>query len=189
MGRTKSEITEILSRWRDGDQQALHDLAPLVMQDLRQMAVRYLEGPEAHGIQATDLVNDFYAVVSDDSKRPLQPWQSRRQFFAFAGKAMRNLLISHLRRQGAAKRGGDSVHVPFDDMLNSTHDPDELLRLGEAVEDLERLDPLQGRIVDLVFFVGLTQQEPADVLEISVFKLRREWRTAKLWLRRALTAG
>ena len=188
MRQTTTDITEILSRWRDGDPHALHELAPLVMQDLRRLAVRYLQGPEAHGIQATDLIHDFYAVVSDDKKRPRQPWRSRRQFFAFAGKAMRNLLISHLRRQGAGKRGGGVVHIPFDDMLTRAHDPEELVRLADAVEDLELIDPLQGRIVDLVFFVGLTQQEAADALEISVFKLRREWRTAKLWLRHALTS-
>ncbi len=183
----QQDITEILSRWRDGDPDALAELAPLVMQDLRSMAIRFLHGPEAHGIQATELVNDFYAVVADDERKPMREWHSRRQFFAFAGQAMRNLLISHLRRLATAKRGGDRVRVDLEAVLNTAHDPDDVVRIGEAIEELEQVDPLQGRIVDLVFFVGLTQHEAADALDISIFKLRREWRTAKLWLRRALS--
>lgn len=187
MGDKDSDITEILSRWRDGDKSALDELAPLVMHDLRKLARSNLHGPEAHGIQATDLINDFYAVVADDRRKPTLPWQNRKQFFGFAGKAMRNLLVSHLRREHADKRGGDRIRVPIDEVLNRVHAPQDVVRIGEAVEDLERVDPLQGRIVDLVFFTGLTQQEAADALEISVFKLRREWRTARLWLRHALT--
>lgn len=185
--RKKTNITEILSRWRNGDTNALDELAPLVMQDLRQLAVHSLRGPEAHGIQVTELVNEFYAVVSDEAKKPSRTWHSRKQFFAFAGKSMRNLMLSALRKQKAQKRGGDQQRVPLDDVLNQDHDPDQVLRIGDALEDLERLDPLQARIVDLRFFVGLNQDEAADALEIGKAELRTQWEIARMWLRQALT--
>ncbi|MFK7885583.1 MAG: ECF-type sigma factor [Gammaproteobacteria bacterium] len=186
MTKRKTNITEILGRWRDGDAQALDELAPLVMQDLRQLAVHSLRGPEAHGIQVTELVNEFYAVVADDAKKPSRTWHSRKQFFAFAGKSMRHLMLSALRKQKTIKRGGDLHRVPLDDVLNQNHDPDQVLRIGDALEDLERLDPLQARIVDLRFFVGLTQDETADALEIGKVQLRTQWEIARMWLRQAL---
>ncbi len=177
----------MLGRWRDGDPQALDQLTPLVMHDLRKLAVHSLKGPQAHGIQVTELVNEFYSVVADAEKKPARAWHSRKQFFAFAGKAMRNLMLTSLRKQNALKRGGDQVRVSLEHVLNQDHDPHELMRIGEAVADLERIDPQQGRIVDLVFFVGLTQVEAADALEIPVADLRKQWAIAKLWLRQALT--
>lgn len=187
VNKKEKDITEILSRWRDGDPQALDQLAPLVMHDLRKLAVHSLNGPEAHGIQATELVNEFYSVVADDAKKPVRAWHSRKQFFAFAGKAMRNLMLTSLRKQNTLKRGGDRVRVSLEHVLNQDHDPHEVMRIGEAVADLERIDPQQGRIVDLVFFVGLTQAEAADALEMPVQELRNQWLIAKMWLRQALT--
>lgn len=182
-----NNVTQILNRWRKGDAQALDELAPLVMRDLRLLAIHHLNGPEAHGIQATELVNEFYAIVANEGRRPQQLWRSRKQFFAFAATAMRNLLLSTLRKHNAAKRGGDLTRVPLDYALNQHYQPDEVLRIGEALSDLARLDPLQAQIIDLVFFVGLTQKQAARALDMPEAQLRRQWRTARLWLREALS--
>lgn len=159
------------------------------MKDLRILALHYL-GPEYHrdhSLQTTELIDEFYAAIGRDGRAPKRPWANRKQFFGFAGTAMRNLLLDHIRQRLAAKRGGDMVKVPLDDFAALSHDPEEVLEIGEAVEKLEAIDPLHGQIVNLMFFVGLTREETASALEIPLSRLKREWRIAKLWLKRALS--
>ncbi len=177
-----------LRRWQDGDPAALNELAPMVMKDLRILALHYL-GPEYHrnhSLQTTELIDEFYAAIARDGRAPERPWANRKQFFGFAGKAMRNLLLDHIRQRMAAKRGGDAVRVPLDDFPALSHDPQEVLDIGEAVERLEAVDTLQGQIVNLLYFIGLNREEAADALEIPLSKLKRELRIAKMWLKRAM---
>ncbi len=188
MSGQDGNITRVLQRWQDGDPAALDELTPLVMKDLRILALHYL-GPDYHrnhSLQTTELIDEFYAAIAGDARKPAQPWANRKQFFGFAGTAMRNLLLDHIRHRLAIKRGGTAIRVPLEDIPGLSHDPQEVLQIGEAVEKLEAVDPLQGQIVTLLFFAGLTRDEAATALEIPLSRLKREWRLAKLWLRRAL---
>ncbi len=191
MPRISGNITTALRRWQDGDPAALNELTPLVLRDLRILALHHL-GPgyrREHSLQTTELINEFYAVFSSDDRKPARRWRDRKQFFAFAGQAMRNLLLDHLRRNLAQKRGGHVRRMPLEDFPNLCHDPAEVIEIGDAVQRLERLDPIQGQIVNLRFFVGLTLEETAGALGLSLSTLKREWRLARLWLQRELGQG
>ena len=124
-----------------------------------------------------------------------QPWENRTQFFAYMATTMRRILVNHARDRRVAKRGGDAVHVAFDEAFDVPVRPREeahgvdLLDLDEALRGLAEVDPRQSRIVELRYFGGLTNEETARTLEISVRTVKREWHTARLWLLRALDEG
>ncbi len=178
---SRSEVTECLDAWSQGDPDALSQLMPLVVDDLRRIAAKYLSGESpTHTLQPTALVNEVYLrLVGRQSVR----WKNREQFFAFSAEIMRRILVDHARRKSAARHGGEAVSIPFDDTICFPHlDTVDLLALDEALERLEAIDPRQRRIVELRFFTGLTLEETAEVLGVSSMTVKREWRTAKLWL-------
>lgn len=182
MALINSEVTMLLDRWNDGDQGALLELMPLIIDDLRGIARRRLLSESAgHTIQPTALVNEVYLRLVG---RRSVSWKNRAQFFAFVANTMRRILIDHARARNTHKRGEGVARVVFDESMGlpirERHD--ELLALDEALTDLQELAPRQGRIVELRFFVGLSVQEVALVEEISPTTVKREWRTAKLWL-------
>ena len=180
-------VTQLLVDWSNGDQAALQKLLPLVNVELRRVAGRYMR-KEAHGhtLQTSALVNEAYLRLVDQKK---VRWQNRAQFFGIAAQLMRRILIDHARRHRYAKRGGAARRVTLDEgAIVAEARAVELLALDHALERLAVLDARKGRVVELRFFGGLSLDETAEVMGISSPTVQREWRTAKAWLHRTLTA-
>jgi RNA polymerase sigma factor (TIGR02999 family) len=179
-------ITQLLIEWGKGDRAALDQLMPLVYGELRKLARRYLrrERPD-HTLQATDLVHEAYLRLI---KQDVVTWQNRAHFFGLASQMMRRILVNHALARRAAKRGGFVQRLSLDEGVRFGDQRDvDLVALDEALKDLEKMDPRQSRIVELRFFGGLSIEETAEVLKISPATVRREWSTAKLWLRRQMS--
>jgi RNA polymerase sigma factor (TIGR02999 family) len=180
-----SGVTELLRRWNLGDRGAMDRLMPIVYDELRRLAAGYLKGERRdHTLQPTALVHEAYLrLVRQDRVE----WQNRAHFFGIAARMMRRVLVDHARRRQAGKRdaGGFRLTVQVGDALEVSRDP-ELLELDEALVRLERLDVDQARVVELRFFGGLTVEETATVLGISTATVKREWRTARAFLRQEM---
>jgi len=178
-------ITHLLKEWSDGDAQALERLTPLVYEELRQQAARYLRRERhAHTLQTTALINEAYVRLID--VKDVQ-WQSRTHFFAIAANLMRRVLVDHARHRDAAKRGGAQIRLTLSDVDAVTKEKDiELLAIDEALTRLAVLDPQQARVVELRFFSGLSVEETAAALGISPKTVKRDWSVARAWLRREI---
>jgi RNA polymerase sigma factor (TIGR02999 family) len=188
MNPPPEEMTRLLLDWSKGDQAALDKLLPLVNAELRQLARRYMrrESP-GHTLQTSALVNEAYLRLID--QKHVQ-WQNRAHFFGIAAQLMRRILIDHARKAHYAKRGGGAIKVSLDEAAAVTEArAAELVAVDEALEKLTAMDARKGRIVELRFFGGLTEEETAEVMGISLPTVQREWRAAKAWLRRMLTEG
>ncbi len=181
MYETKNEVTALLEEWGNGDPEALGKLMPLVFEDVRSLARRHLSLEAAdHTLQPTALVNEVYLKLT--GLRRVE-WQNRAQFFGFLAQLMRRILVDHARRQLSAKRGSGNHELSFDESRELTEIPHrDMLALDDALADLAAHDPRKCGIVELRFFVGLTQEEIAEVLGISHRTVNREWRKARLWL-------
>ena len=178
-------ITHLLKEWSDGDQQALDELTPLVYEELRQQAARYLrkERPN-HSLQATALINEAFLRLIDVTD---VQWQNRAHFFGIAAKLMRRILVDHARRRDAEKRGGSQVCLTLDEGLAWASEPDvDLLAIDEALDKLAIIDEQQARVVELRFFSGLTVEETATALGISPKTVKRDWSVARAWLKREI---
>ena len=178
-------ITHLLKEWSEGDQQALDELTPLVYEELRQQAARYLrkERPN-HSLQATALINEAFLRLID--VKDVQ-WQNRALFFAIAANLMRRILVDHARRRDAEKRGGSQVCLTLDEGLAWANEPDvDLLAIDEALDRLAIIDEQQARIVELRFFSGLTVEETATALGVSPKTVKRDWSVARAWLKREI---
>lgn len=184
----RPDVTGLLRAWNDGRPGALEDLMPVVYAELHRLARARLRGERAdHTLQATALVNEAYVRLVGQTR---VRWQNRAQFFGTAAQFMRRILVDHARDRLSAKRGGGAPRVELDEALLATRERGiDLLALDAALERLELLDERQGRLVVLRFFGGLTIEEVAAVLEISPATAKREWTTARIWLRRELAAG
>src|SRR5262249_47606958 len=180
------DVTQLLVDWSNGDRAALEKLLPLVNAELRQLARRYMRRePPGHTLQTSALVNEAYLRLIDQKN---VQWQNRAHFFAIAAQLMRRILIDHARRRQYAKRGGGALKVSLDEAAAVTEArAAELLAVDEALQKLTAMDARKGRIVELRFFGGLTEEETAEVMGISTPTVQREWRAAKAWLRRMLT--
>lgn len=186
MGDGAREVTRLLEQWSDGDPRALERLMPLVLDQVRDLAARALarESP-AHTLQPTALVNEVYLRLA--GRRSVQ-WKNREQFFGFLADLMRRILVDHARRQRTSKRGGDAVKVTLDVVADVADIPSpDLVALNDALETLETIDRRQCRIVELKFFIGLKNEEAAEVLAISVKTVERQWKAAKAWLLREIS--
>jgi RNA polymerase sigma factor (TIGR02999 family) len=180
------EVTQLLVDWSNGDQAALDKLLPLVNDELRQLARRYMrrESP-GHTLQTSALINEAFLRLVDQQR---VRWQNRAHFFGVAARLMRRVLIDHARSHRYAKRGGGALKVSLDEAAAVTEArAAELLAVDEALEKLTKMDARKGRIVELRFFGGLTEAETAEVMGVSLPTAQREWRAAKAWLRRMLT--
>lgn len=175
------EITELLHRWKDGDDTALDRLLPIVYQELRRIAGSYLRRESSgHTLQPTALVNEAYLRIV---KAQGLEWENREQFFGISANLMRQILVDHARRSCAAKRGGKNTNVRLDDSLVVKDECNEdLLLLDEALTKLAEMDPFAVRVVELRYFTGLTIEETARALKTSPMTVKREWATARLWL-------
>ncbi|MEA2173403.1 MAG: hypothetical protein QOD00_995 [Blastocatellia bacterium] len=182
---SQQDVTELLLEWQQGDKCALDKLTPLVYDELRRIAHRYVQHErDGHTLQTTALVNEAYVRLVGGQGIE---WQNRAHFFAVTAQVMRHILIDHARRRRYAKHGGEAQRVSFDDAsVMSPERAAELVALDEALDELARLDARKGRVVELRYFGGLSLEETADVLDVSVMTVRRDWRAAKAWLYRAL---
>jgi RNA polymerase sigma factor (TIGR02999 family) len=189
------EVTQLLLRWRGGDEAALTALLPLVYEELRSLARRHLRHERgSHTLQRTALVHEAFLRIVDQKQ---VDWESRTQFYGIASQMMRRVLVDYARRRSAAKRGDGAQHVDLDAILQDEGDDLPLAQepaidfaaLDDALKRLEALDPQQGRLVELRFFGGLSIKETADVIGISPATVKREWAIARAWLQREITAG
>jgi RNA polymerase sigma-70 factor, ECF subfamily len=183
----RGDLTQLLVEWRGGDAAALDRLLPLVYAELRRIGHRYMrdERPD-HPLQTTALVNEAYLRLIDVNR---VDWRSRNQFYAVSARVMRRILVEEARKRNAGKRGADPSFVAVDEaLLPAPERGADVLALEEALEQLEVLDERKARVVELRCFAGLSVEETADVLGVSAETVFRDWRMAKLWLRRELSA-
>jgi RNA polymerase sigma factor (TIGR02999 family) len=181
------EITRLLLEWSDGSRSAFDELMPLVYGELHRQAARYLRNEHrAQTLQTTALIHDAYVRLIDQTG--IQ-WQSRTQFFAFAAKVMRHILVDHARTKLREKRGGGAVNVSLDEALIMTTDERsvDLIALDEALNRLAEIDQQQVQLVELRYFSGLSLEETAEALKISRATAARDWNVARAWLHRELT--
>jgi len=180
-------VTQLLVDWGNGDRQALEKLTPLVYQELKRLATRYLRRERReHTLQSTALVHEAWLRLIDQNH---VHWQNRAQFFGIAGEMIRRILIDHARNRQAAKRGDGAVKLSLDEALGAPDRRDfDLVALDDALKDLANFDPKQGKLVELRFFAGLSIEESAEVLGVSPATVKREWAAAKAWLYRELSA-
>lgn len=185
MSAAKS-VTQLLAEWGSGNEAARDELLPLVYDELRRLARDYLrrERPD-HTLQPTALVHEAYLRLAGQGA---VNWQGRAHFFGIAARLMRQILINHAEGRQAAKRGGAAQRLSLSaaDQL-APESAVDLVALDEALKALETLDARQSRIVELRFFGGLTVEEIAEVLRVSPATIKREWSSARAWLRRELS--
>ncbi len=186
MTASPGTISRLLINWREGDQNALNELMPLVYQELHRLARNYVRRQgRGQTLQTTELINESYLRLADHKD---MRWQNRSHFYAVAAQAMRRILIDRARAHFADKRGGHAVKVSLDEGATLADErAKELLALDEALIDLEKLDERKSRIVELRYFGGLSVDETAEALGVSPVTVMREWRSAKGWLLRALS--
>jgi RNA polymerase sigma-70 factor, ECF subfamily len=181
----EGEITSLLLQMKEGDRRAESRLAALVYSDLRRVARKLMsrERPD-HTLQPTALVNEAYLrlLAQDD-----RDWNNRVHFFSVAAQCMRRILVDHARSRSAEKRRGNLAKVDLENACLAMNDrSDEILALDQALDRLAALDPRQSRIVELRFFAGLSEDEIASVMGVSIRTVKREWSFAKAWLKREL---
>lgn len=179
------DVTQLLLDWNNGNKEALDQLIPLVYNELHEMASKRLRRERAnHTLQTTAIVNEVYLrLVKWDSVS----WQNRAHFFAVAAQLMRNILVDYARKQLAGKRVNPQLKISFDALTEQINTKDvNLIALDDVLSSLALIDSQQSRIVELRFFAGLTLEETAEVMGLSIKTVRQEWETAKIWLLREL---
>ena len=196
---SRNDITRLLLEWGDGSGAALTELFPLVYEELRAMAEQHLRRERsAHTLQRTALVHEAFLRLADQQH---VTWQSRAQFFGLASQMMRRILVDYARKRNAAKRGEDPVRVDLEDVIHgrgpgadrdvqlqlASVDPEQdFERVDAVLRRLEQFDPRQGKLVELRYFGGLSQDEAAEVLGVSLATVKRDWAFARAWLQREL---
>jgi RNA polymerase sigma factor (TIGR02999 family) len=188
MLQSPQNVTQLLIEGSKGNKEALDHLLPIVYDELRRQAARYLrrEAP-GHTLQTTALIHEAYIRLID--QRNVQ-WQNRAQFFGIAAQLMRRILVDHARTKKRAKRGGSNLRVSLNDALAVTKDSElDLIALDQALERLAQIDPQQSRVVELRFFSGLSVEETAEVLDVSPATVKRDWSVAKAWLHREISGN
>ncbi|MGE0130905.1 MAG: sigma-70 family RNA polymerase sigma factor [Blastocatellales bacterium] len=176
-----NEITERLIAWSNGDGAALEALIPVVYQELRRMADRYLRLEDTgHTLQPTALVHEAWLRLIDQTR---VDWRNRAQFFGVAAQMMRRILVDHARTKHREKRGGDAVRLSLDDVINLSRErAADLLALDDALEALAAMDERKSRVVELRYFGGFSVEETAQILGVSPDTVMRDWKMAKAWL-------
>ncbi len=175
------DTTQMLIDWSHGDREVIHQLMPLVYDELRRLASHYLrhERPD-HTLQATALVHEAYLQLVDQRQ---VTWKNRAHFIGLAAQLMRRILVEHARRHQAAKRGSSEQMLALEEALDFSKEREvDLVALDDALNSLETIDPQKSRIVELRFFGGLTVEETAEALGVSSVTVYRAWRLTKAWL-------
>lgn len=180
-----SDVSNLLRAWSGGDRDALDRLTPIIYEELRCLARRYMRGErDGHSLQTTALVNEAYLRLTDYKR---MRWENRAHFFAVSAQLMRRILVEHARRHNL-KRGAGVHHVSLDDAVTvGSGRSADLVALDDAMQALARLDPRKVQVVEMRFFGGLSVEETAEVLKVSPATVMRDWSTAKAWLYRELT--
>jgi RNA polymerase sigma-70 factor (ECF subfamily) len=180
------QVTQLLLAWGHGESSALDKLVPLVYQELKRLAHRYMVGERSgHSLQTTALVNEAYLRLVDCSR---VQWQNRAHFLAVAARLMRRILVDIARSRGYLKRGAGVRRLSLErspDIFRQT-DPD-VAALDDALKALAAIDPRKSQVVELRFFGGLTAEETAEVLRVSPDTVLRDWKLAKVWLHREMS--
>lgn len=182
----KHEVTQMLLAWNDGDENALERLIPYVEAELHRLAQYYLsrERP-GHTLQATALVNEAFLRLIDSQS---VQWQNRAHFFGITAQVMRRILVDHARRRRNQKRGGELLRVSLVEAENVAGGRDtSVIALDEALQLLAEFDQRKSRIVELKFFGGLSEEEIAEVLQVSLRTVQRDWNLARAWLFKELS--
>jgi RNA polymerase sigma factor (TIGR02999 family) len=179
------EITQLLIAWNKGDAAALEQLAPLVQAELHRLAKRYMAGErQGHILQTSALVNEAFLRLVD--WRNVE-WQNRAHFFGLAAQIMRRILVDFARARNCEKRGGGAIQVSLSEAAKVPSGRSaELVALDDALQTLEKLEPRQARVVELRCFTGLSLEETAEALKVSLSTVRRDWSLAEAWLYREL---
>lgn len=179
------EITNLLIDWSKGDEYALEQLMPLVYDELRLMARRYMSRqPSEHTFQPTELIHETYLKIAGNKE---QNWQNREHFFGVAATAMRHILVDYAKAKNRQKRGGWQERVTFaEDIAMTAFRPEEMIALDVALTRLTNFGERKAQIVEMKFFGGLKTEEIAEVLQISPKTVNRDWKFARSWLLRAL---
>ena len=179
-------VTAMLRDWTNGDQEALDKLIPVVYDELRRQAARYLrEERPGHTLQTTALIHEAYLRLINQHN---VEWKDRAHFYAIAARLMRQILVDHARKRQAAKRGGSDIKVPLEEeMVISPERNMDLVALDEALTRLAGIDPQQSRIVEMRYFSGLSTEETAEVMGVSSRTVKRDWNVAKAWLRQEIS--
>jgi RNA polymerase sigma-70 factor (ECF subfamily) len=181
------QISQLLDDWGRGNQSAFDQLVPLVYDDLRRLACRFMrsERPD-HTLQTTALIHEAYLKLAG---RGREPWEGRKHFFAVAARVMRQVLIDHARGIRRAKRGGGAVKVPIEEAVILSPDRSvDIIALDEALSRLEAKDERKSRVVEMRIFAGLENSEIAEVLGVSPNTVIRDWNFAQAWLRSELAS-
>jgi RNA polymerase sigma factor (TIGR02999 family) len=184
----RADVTKLLLAWSEGDSSALEQLTPVVYRELHRLARHYIaqERPD-HTLQTTALVHEAYLRLVDVNR---MQWTNRAHFFAVSAQVMRRILVEFARRRHRDKRGGDAARLTLDEALTvSVERGPDLLALDEALRTMAEMDPRMSKVVELRFFGGLTVEETGEVLKISPETVMRDWKSAKVWLLRELSAG
>jgi RNA polymerase sigma-70 factor, ECF subfamily len=185
MTHSPQEVTRLLAAWSDGDPAARDALLPLVYDELRRLASYYMRNqPADHTLQTTALIHEAYLKLA---AQPDKQWQNRTHFFAVAAQAMRHVLVDYARSRGTIKHGGQAQMVALEEAaFVSAERAAEVVALDEALTALAGVDLRKSQVVELRYFGGLNIEETAEVLQVSVETVKRDWRLAKLWLMREL---
>ncbi|MGB6307634.1 MAG: ECF-type sigma factor [Steroidobacteraceae bacterium] len=185
MAERSGEVSELLQQWVKGDQEALGAVAPAIYQELHRLAHHYLRSERAgHTLQSTALVNEAFLALIGSQPAQLR---DRAHFVAIASRLMRQILVQYARTRRAGKRDG-GVRIALEDLEElPVCSDEELMALDDALEELNRLDERQSKIVQMKFFGGLSAPDIADVLGTSLATVERDWATARIWLRREMT--
>lgn len=181
-------VTQLLVAWSQGDKAALDQLTPLVYDELKRLAHRYMrrENP-GHSLQTTALVNEAYLRLTEG--KPVN-WQDRAHFFAVSANVMRRILIDMANSRNAQKHGGGAHHVALEEALVIAQERDsDLIALDDALKLLAEFDPRKSKVVELRYFGGLSVEETAAVLNVSPDTVMRDWKMAKTWLLKELSRG
>ena len=186
VGPSTQQVTKLLQAWSQGQDAALDELLPVVHQELRRLARRYMFGERAgHTLQTTALVNEAYLRLV---KSRQVNWQNRAHFFAISAQLMRRILVDSARARGGQQRGGGIPKVTLDEALIGPQEKGhDLVALDDALNALSRVDPRKGRVVELRFFGGLSVEETGEVLQVHPNTVLRDWRLAKMWLKREMS--
>lgn len=184
---SKDDITQLLNKWSAGDNQARDVVAPLIYDELKKIARGVFRNENArHTLQPTALVHEAYEKLVDVDLE----WQNRSHFFALAARMMRRLLVNHAKNRTAQKRGGGALRMTLQDDMHAEPDAEEdVLALDEALTQLAAMDERKANVIELHFFGGLTQPQIGEVLDVSESTVRREYKLARIWLRKLLNDG
>ena len=182
-----SDLTQLLRLWKAGDHSALDRLTPLIYDELKRQARRYMKRERAPSLETTALVHEAWLRLAQGQAAG---WQDRAHFFAVSATVMRRLLVDLARSRTAARRGGAPIGPPIDpDAIAGAEISRDLLALEDAMQQLARHDERKARVVELRFYGGLSVEETAEVLGVSAQTVLRDWKLARAWLNRELTSG